>query len=78
MLDYVFIGACHLGPSGAALGTVLSQTISVITALIVILRRKTGISLKKQDFRPDAEVMKQVLKSVFLWRFRMGLSRSLL
>ena len=62
VLDYVFIGACHLGPSGAALGTVLSQTISVITALIVILRRKTGISLKKQDFRPDAEVMKQVLK----------------
>ena len=34
----------------------------MITALIVILRRKTGISLKKQDFRPDAEVMKQVLK----------------
>ena len=34
----------------------------MITALIVILRRKTGISLKKQDFRPDEKVMKQVLK----------------
>ena len=40
VLDYVFIGALHLGPAGAALGTTLSQTISVIIALTVILRKK--------------------------------------
>ena len=33
-LDYLFMGALHLGPSGAALGTTLSQTLSVILALI--------------------------------------------
>lgn len=62
ILDYVFIGGLHLGPAGAALGTVLSQTISVITALTVILHKKTGISLKKQHFRPVSSVMGNILK----------------
>ena len=51
VLDYLFIGVLGLGPAGAALGTALSQTISVLTALFVIFRRKTGLSLKKEHFR---------------------------
>lgn len=35
-LDYLFIGGLGLGPSGAALGTTLSQTVSVIVSLAVI------------------------------------------
>ena len=31
-LDYLFIGALNMGPAGAALGTTISQTISVIIA----------------------------------------------
>lgn len=62
LLDYLFIGVFHLGAAGAALGTTLAQTISVIVALYVILRRKTGISLKKEDFRPQAGTMGQILK----------------
>ena len=62
VLDYVFIGVCHLGPAGAALGTTLSQTVSVIVALTVILKKKTGIALKKEDFRPQADTMGQILK----------------
>ena len=42
ILDYLFIGGLHLGAAGAALGTTLSQTVSVIVALCVVLRRKTG------------------------------------
>ena len=34
LLDYLFIGGLHLGAAGAALGTTLSQTISVMVALI--------------------------------------------
>lgn len=52
LLDYLFIGALHLGPAGAALGTTLSQTISVMVAVTVIVKRRTGISLKKSDFKP--------------------------
>ena len=51
----------HLGPSGAALGTTLSQAISVVVSLIVILRRKNGIRLQKQDLRPQRSVMGELL-----------------
>lgn len=61
-LDYFFIGGCGLGAAGAALGTTLSQTISVLVSLAVITRRKTGISLTGKDFRPHQETMRGLLK----------------
>lgn len=60
-LDYFFMGVMHLGPAGAALGTTLSQTISVVVSLVVILRRKS-ITLKKSDFRPRSRIMGNILK----------------
>ena len=62
VLDYLFIGAFHMGAAGAALGTTSSQTVSVIIALIVIMKKKTGISLSKNDFKMDKETMGQLLK----------------
>lgn len=47
LLDYLFMGVFHMGPTGAALGTTLSQTISVLISLAVIRRRELGISVKK-------------------------------
>lgn len=62
-LDYLFIGAFGMGTAGAALGTTLSQTISVILALIVIFRqKKMGIKLKKKHFKLQREPMGQILK----------------
>ncbi len=61
-LDYFFIGVLRLGPAGAALGTTLSQTISVIVSLIVILKRRTGISLTANDFQPNRKAMAGLLK----------------
>ncbi len=61
-LDYLFIGVFHLGAAGAALGTTLSQTISVVLALTVILRQQTGIRLKRQHFQPQSKTMGQILK----------------
>lgn len=62
ILDYLFIGVFHLGAAGAALGTTVSQTISVISALTVIFRKQTGIKLNKQHFKPQPETMGQILK----------------
>lgn len=62
ILDYVFIGFLHMGPSGAALGTTLAQTLSVIIALVSLRRRETGIHLSREDFRPDRRVMAQILQ----------------
>lgn len=61
-LDYLFIGAMGLGPAGAALGTTLSQAISVVVSLVVILKRKTGISLRRADLKLRRPVLRQVLK----------------
>ena len=61
-LDFIFMGAFRLGPAGAALGTTLSQAISVVVALAVIRRQKNGIPLKKVDFRPQREIMGTLMK----------------
>jgi len=42
-LDYLFMGALHMGPAGAALGTTLAQGISVIVSLGVILRPQKNV-----------------------------------
>ena len=61
-LDYIFIGAMGLGPAGAALGTTLSQAISVMFSLVVILRRKSGISLERRDLHPQRDTMGRLLR----------------
>ena len=60
-LDYFFMGVMHLGSAGAALGTTLSQAISVVVSLVVILKRKS-IVLEKRDFKPCRPVMEKILK----------------
>ena len=60
VLDYVFIGGLHFGASGAALGTTLAQTISVIVALIAIRKKDTGISLKRSDLKPEGKTLKNI------------------
>lgn len=62
VLDYLFIGGIGMGPAGAALGTTLSQTVSVLISLAVILRRKTGIQLSSGDFRPHRGTMTGLLR----------------
>lgn len=62
VLDYIFMGSLHLGPAGAALGTTLSQAISVVISLIVILKKTTGIRLSKKDFKPNRQTMHSILK----------------
>ncbi len=62
VLDYLFIGGMGLGPAGAALGTTLSQTISVMVSLFIIRRKKTGITLGANNFKPYRETMTGLLK----------------
>ncbi len=60
ILDYIFIGAMHLGPVGAALGTTLSQAISVVISLVVIISRK-NLVIKKDDIKPNRLVTSKIL-----------------
>lgn len=47
-LDYLLIGGFGMGAEGAALGTTLAQTISVIVALLAVRRRKKGFFLLRE------------------------------
>lgn len=60
--DYIFMGAMHLGPAGAALGTTLAQALSVVIALCVIKRRGIGVPVHRTDFRPQKEAMGQIVR----------------
>ena len=60
-LDYLFMGALHMGPIGAALGTTLSQAISVAAALVAV-RRHHVIAVKRSDFRPQRAAMGRILR----------------
>lgn len=51
-LDYLFIGVLDFDTAGAALGTTLSQTVSVIVSLTVIIKRKNLISICLKDLKP--------------------------
>ena len=62
ILDYLFIGGINLGPAGAALGTTLAQTISVLVSFYIISKRQTGLSLNKTYFCPQKSIMGQLLK----------------
>lgn len=62
LLDYLFIGAFDMVAVGAALGTTLSQTLSVIVSFVAIKVKKTGLTLHKKDFIPVKEVMGDILK----------------
>ena len=60
-LDYLFIGGLGLGPAGAALGTTLAQTLSVAVSLTVIVKKKMGLELRKEHFRPQSEISGEIL-----------------
>lgn len=72
VLDYLFMGVFRLGPAGAALGTTVSQAISVVVSLFVILKRKS-IILKKADFKPCRPIMGKILKIGVPIAFQDGL-----
>ena len=59
-LDYLFMGAMHFGPTGAALGTTLSQAISVIVAFAFI-RKKRSITIERPDLKPSRASMGKLL-----------------
>ena len=60
-LDYLLIGHFSMGAAGAALATVLSQTVSVLVALMVMGRNRSGIRINRADLKPQREVMGKLL-----------------
>lgn len=64
-LDYLFIGVLKLGPAGAALGTTLSQTISVLISLTMVFRKKMIPGFRFSDLKPVRAMMSGLLSIGF-------------
>lgn len=62
ILDFIFIGGFHMGATGAALGTVFSQTASVALSYWMIRRKSLGLQVKKEDFCPQRQTLGGILK----------------
>ena len=50
-LVILFIGGFHLGVAGAAVATVVAQSISVVLCLVFVRRRMTVLALRREDWR---------------------------
>lgn len=62
LIDYIFIGQLNFGPAGAALGTTLSQTISVIISLFFVFKKRMIPGMKKTDFSLDKNIIIKIFK----------------
>ena len=57
ILDPILIFVFDLGVKGAALATIISQTVSAVWVVSFLSGKKTGIKLKKKYFRIDFKVL---------------------
>lgn len=62
LLDYLLIGGIHLGAAGAALGTVLAQTLSVLISGLMMRRMDLGIRIRREDFKLDKKTLGSILR----------------
>lgn len=62
VLDFLFIGAFHMGAAGAALGTVFGQAVSSIIAFFVIQKVGLGFKISRKDIRLDKIIMSHILQ----------------
>lgn len=61
ILDPVFIFGLHMGVSGAALATVLSQTVSCIWVLKFLTGRKAILTIKRKNLRVDWRLTREIM-----------------
>ncbi len=62
VLDLLFVGAFGFGVKGAAIATVLSQTVSALLCLRQLTRKGTVYQLEWKKFRIDLQSLKEIVK----------------
>ena len=62
VLDFVFIGGCAMGASGAALATVIGQAVSAIIALAMMGKIGLGFRIEKKDIAFNGSILSKIFK----------------
>lgn len=57
VLDPVFIYGFNMGVKGAAIATILSQTLSAVWVVIFLTGKKTKIKIKLSNFKPERKII---------------------
>ena len=65
LLDLLLVGVFHMGAAGAAIATVISQAVSVLLSVLLLIRKKFVFDFKWKSFR--------IQKSKAAKIFRLGL-----
>lgn len=60
-LDPLFIYGFHMGVKGAALATIISQSVSCVWVISFLRGKKTLLSIKKEHLRPDWRIVASCL-----------------
>ena len=53
--DLLLVAGFHMDAAGAAIATVLAQAVSVVFAIVMLLRKQLPFSIAKSDFRINAQ-----------------------
>lgn len=69
VLDLLFITQLHMGIQGAAVATVISQGVSVILCIIYMFKKTPLLLPKKEHFKYDQELYKELLGQGFSMGF---------
>ncbi len=62
VLDVLFVLGFHMGVSGAALATIISQAVSAVLVVITLLRSDTMFRLHPRRIRFHGEMMKRIIQ----------------
>ena len=62
-LDYLFIGALHIGVQGAALATVISQAFSACLCFFYMRKKYPMLRIEYNDLKPEAKIATKLLIS---------------
>ena len=56
--DLLLVAGLHMDAAGAALATVFAQTVSVVCAVVMLLKKKLPFTLKRENFRFNPQCRK--------------------
>ena len=56
--DLVLVAVCKMDAAGAAIATVFAQTVSVVFAVVLLVRKKLPFTITRKDFRFNPECRK--------------------
>ena len=73
-LDPIFIFALDMGVAGASLATAISKLVSFSILIFPYLTRRSMLRLSIRNFRPDRDIMKEIISVGSSSMFRSGLA----